>query len=111
MKSQRRQVHREWIPAVRSICILLLTSVLSRFLSYVDLQGTTYSAPSMATGYGSMIALPLMRKAQEDAPNGQLSESEAEELLKTCMKVLFYRDARSLNKVSNGHMGDAEGKR
>lgn len=47
-----------------------------------------------------MIALPLMRKAQEDAPNGQLSEAEAEELLKTCMKVLFYRDARSLNKVS-----------
>lgn len=50
-----------------------------------------------------MIALPLMRKAQEDAPNGQLSESEAEELLKTCMKVLFYRDARSLNKVSGCH--------
>ena len=48
-----------------------------------------------------MIALPLIRKAQEDAPNGLMSEKEAEELLKTCMKVLFYRDARSLNKV--GH--------
>jgi len=48
-----------------------------------------------------MIALPLMRKAQEDAPNGLLSEAEAEELIKTCMKVLFYRDARSLNKVSH----------
>lgn len=47
-----------------------------------------------------MIALPLIRKAQEDAPNGLMSEKEAEELLKTCMKVLFYRDARSLNKVS-----------
>lgn len=68
------------------------------FLAYVDLQGTTYSAPSIATGYGSMIALPLMRKAQEDAPNGLLSEGDAEELMKTCMKVLFYRDARSLNK-------------
>lgn len=76
-----------------------LTLSLCRFLAYVDLQGTTYSAPSMATGYGSMIALPLMRKAQEDAPNGLLSEAEAEDLLKTCMKVLFYRDARSLNKV------------
>lgn len=82
-------------------CTSLLTVLCSSFLAYVDLQGTTYSAPSMATGYGSMIALPLMRKAQEDAPNGQLSESEAEELLKTCMKVLFYRDCRSMNKVSD----------
>lgn len=46
-----------------------------------------------------MIALPLMRKAQQQAPNGLLSESDAEEVLKTCMKVLFYRDARSINKV------------
>lgn len=75
-----------------------MTNSSAPFLAYVDLQGTTYSAPSIATGYGSMIALPLMRKAQEDAPNGLLGEAEAEELLKTCMKVLFYRDARSLNK-------------
>jgi len=68
------------------------------FLAYVDLQGTTYSEPSIATGYGSMIALPLMRKALQQAPNGVLSEEKAEEVLKTCMKVLFYRDARSINK-------------
>ena len=53
----------------------------------------------MATGYGSMIAQPLMRKALQQAPNGVLTEQAAEELLKTCMKVLFYRDARSINKV------------
>ena len=46
-----------------------------------------------------MIALPLMRKALQQAPNGVLSEEKAEEVLKTCMKVLFYRDARSINKV------------
>ena len=28
-----------------------------------------------------------------------MSAEEAEKLLDTCMKVLFYRDARSLNKV------------
>jgi len=68
------------------------------FLAFVDLQGTTYAAPSMATGYGAYIAQPLLRKALQDAPNGVLSEEQAEEILKTCMKVLFYRDARSINK-------------
>ena len=79
--------------------ILLLTGYMSSFLAYVDLQGTTYSEPSIATGYGSMIALPLMRKALQQAPDGILTEEKAEEVLKTCMKVLFYRDARSINKV------------
>jgi 20S proteasome subunit beta 7 len=46
-----------------------------------------------------MIAQPLMRKALQQAPSGVLTEQAAEELLKTCMKVLFYRDARSINKV------------
>jgi len=70
----------------------------SPFLAYVDLQGTTYAAPTIATGYGAYIAVPLLRKALEDAPDGVLSEAQAEEVLKTCMKVLFYRDARSINK-------------
>lgn len=43
------------------------------------------------------MAQPLMRKALQQAGTG-LSLEEAEELLKTCMKVLFYRDARSINK-------------
>lgn len=66
----------------------------------MDLKGTTYAAPTIATGYGAYIAIPLLRKALEDSPNGALSEEQAEEVLKTCMKVLFYRDARSINKVS-----------
>ncbi|KDE08222.1 20S proteasome subunit beta 7 [Microbotryum lychnidis-dioicae p1A1 Lamole] len=71
------------------------------FLSYVDLLGTTYSAPSLASGYGHHIAQPLLRKALERlGPEGEksLSEVDARALLEQCMKVLFYRDARSINK-------------
>ena len=69
-----------------------------RFLGYVDLLGTTYSAPSIATGYGAYIAIPLLRAAV-DGKQDQLTEENAKQLLHECMRVLFYRDARSLDKV------------
>ena len=71
---------------------------LRRFLGYVDLLGTTYSAPSIATGYGSYIAIPLLRAAV-DGRVDELTEENARSLLHECMRVLFYRDARSLDKV------------
>jgi len=67
------------------------------FLGYVDLLGTTYSAPTLATGYGAYIAQPLLRKSVEGRED-TLTEEEAMKILEGCMKVLFYRDARSLNK-------------
>ncbi|EJF57705.1 proteasome endopeptidase complex beta subunit [Dichomitus squalens LYAD-421 SS1] len=68
-----------------------------RFLAYVDLLGTTYSAPSIATGYGAYIAIPLLRAAV-DGRVDELTEENARALLHDCMRVLFYRDARSLDK-------------
>lgn len=68
-----------------------------RFLAYVDLLGVTYSASTIATGFGAHIALPLMRSAVEGRED-TLTEDDARALLEQCMKVLFYRDARSLNK-------------
>jgi 20S proteasome subunit beta 7 len=75
------------------------------FLGYVDLLGTTYSSPTLATGFGAHIAQPLLReafeaKAGEDGTGEKLTAEEAEALIDECMKVLFYRDARSINKVS-----------
>ncbi|KAJ8519175.1 hypothetical protein ONZ45_g3814 [Pleurotus djamor] len=67
------------------------------FLSYVDLLGTTYTASTIATGYGSMIAQPLLRKAVEGYET-TLTEEEAIKIIENSMRVLFYRDARSLNK-------------
>ncbi|KZT30284.1 proteasome endopeptidase complex beta subunit [Neolentinus lepideus HHB14362 ss-1] len=68
-----------------------------RFLAYVDLLGTTYSADTLATGYGAYIAQPLLRRAVEGRAD-TLTEEEAAKILEDCMRVLFYRDARSLNK-------------
>ncbi|KAF8582406.1 proteasome endopeptidase complex beta subunit [Ramaria rubella] len=67
------------------------------FLAYVDLLGTTYTASTLATGYGAYIAQPLLRKAVE-GHEGTLTEEDARRILEESMKVLFYRDARSLNK-------------
>jgi 20S proteasome subunit beta 7 len=69
-----------------------------KFLSFVDLLGTTYSASTIATGYGAHIALPLLRSAVEGRED-TLTEEEALAIIENSMKVLFYRDARSLNKV------------
>lgn len=71
-----------------------------KFLAYVDLLGTTYSASTLATGYGSMIAQPLLRKAVEGRED-TLTEEEARQIIEESMRVLFYRDARSLDKVGN----------
>ena len=40
---------------------------------------------------------PLMRAASEKTPT--MTVKQATEVIDNCMKVLFYRDARSLNKV------------
>lgn len=69
-----------------------------RFLAFVDLLGTTYSASTLATGYGAYIAQPILRNEVEGREN-ILTEKEALSILEKCMRVLFYRDARSLNKV------------
>ena len=46
-----------------------------------------------------LSAQPLLRKAVEGRED-TLTREEAEKILIECMKVLYYRDARSLNKVS-----------
>ena len=73
--------------------------VLDRFLAYVDLLGTTYSASTLATGYGAFLAQPILRKEVEGRED-VLTEEQAQEIIETCMRVLYYRDARSLDKVS-----------
>jgi len=67
------------------------------FLGYVDLLGTTYTASTLATGYGAYIAQPLLRKAVE-GKELELTEEEGVKIIEESMRVLFYRDARSLNK-------------
>jgi len=63
------------------------------FLGMTDMYGSTYEADLLATGYGLHLAIPLLRKHQR---NDQTAE-EARKLLEECMKVLYYRDCRTLN--------------
>jgi len=65
------------------------------FLGQVDLVGTTFEDHTLATGYGAYIARPLLRKAYRP----DLTEDEARAVLEDCMRVLYYRDARTINKV------------
>jgi 20S proteasome subunit beta 7 len=77
-----------------------------RFLAYVDLQGTTYTASTLATGYGAYIAQPLLRKSVEGRED-TLTEEEALKVIEDSMRVLYYRDARSINKYQVATITDA----
>lgn len=68
------------------------------FLGYVDLRGSHYKSDTIATGFGSYLAQPILRKATEQRTE-PLTEEEAREVLENCMRVLYYRDARSMNKI------------
>eukprot|EP01100_Stratorugosa_tubuloviscum_P011377 TRINITY_DN506_c5_g1_i1.p1 TRINITY_DN506_c5_g1~~TRINITY_DN506_c5_g1_i1.p1 ORF type:complete len:235 (-),score=118.10 TRINITY_DN506_c5_g1_i1:103-807(-) len=68
------------------------------FLGYVDLVGTNFEDNTLATGLGDYIARPLLRKAWRP----DLTEQEARKTLEDCMRVLFYRDARAINKIQIG---------
>ncbi len=65
------------------------------FLGVVDKIGTAYEDDILATGFGGYIALPLMREKYR--PN--MEEGEARALLEDCLRILFYRDCRALNRV------------
>jgi len=57
------------------------------FLGHLDMIGTAFSDEVMATGFGSYLALPIMRKRW----HANMTEGEARALLEDCMRVLFYR--------------------
>ena len=66
------------------------------FLGYVDKIGTSYTATDMiATGFGSHLAMPILRSKWRP----DMEEAEARTLLEDCMRVLFYRDCRALNRI------------
>lgn len=66
------------------------------FLGMVDLYGSSYTENMLATGYGTYLAVPLLRKRW--VPD--MEEKDARELLEDCMRVLFYRDCRTINKFT-----------
>jgi 20S proteasome subunit beta 7 len=93
----------EFNPLWNAILVAGLDSADAPYLASVDLLGTTFSAPSLATGYGSHLAQPILRKLVPDEESSKnLSQEDAIKAIRECMKVLFYRDARSLDRYSLG---------
>ncbi|XP_036229308.1 proteasome subunit beta type-4 [Bactrocera oleae] len=68
------------------------------FLGHVDLRGRAYEDDVVATGFGKHFALPLVR--EQISNNRLLSQSEASQVLRKCMEVLYYRDCRAISKYS-----------
>lgn len=54
-----------------------------------------FTGNTVATGYGAYIAEPLLRRYWK----ADMTYQEAKDLLDSCMRVLYYRDARALNRV------------
>lgn len=66
------------------------------YLGCVDEIGSPFRDANIATGFGAHIALPLMREALAKKP--QMTKEEVRALLMNCLRVLFFRDCRALNK-------------
>ncbi|KAL8723649.1 MAG: hypothetical protein Q9225_000092 [Loekoesia sp. 1 TL-2023] len=97
MYKRRSDINPLW----NHILVAGLDSEDQPFLSSVDLLGTTFSSPTLATGFGAHLAQPLLRKlADDESAVRSVTREQAVTAIKECMKVLFYRDARSLDKYS-----------
>jgi len=70
------------------------------FLGYVDKIGTAYTDPIICTGYASVLATPLIRKAVEDKKGKKLSLEEARKLVVDSLTLVYYRDAHAFNKYT-----------
>jgi 20S proteasome subunit beta 7 len=68
------------------------------FLGYIDLVGTHFEDDVIATGYGAYLAIPLLRKHYE-SKKGNITEQEARAILEESMRVLYYRDCKTINRM------------
>jgi len=67
-------------------------------LTFVDHQGTFFPEEFMATGFGSHLAIPILRNEWKES----LSLDEAKALTVKCLQVCFYRDCRAFNRIQFG---------
>lgn len=80
------------------------------FLRYVNLLGVTYSSPTLATGFGAHLAVPLLRRVIDRESDIEKTDLEtAEKTIIEAMKVLYYRDARSSRKYSMAIIDNDQG--
>ena len=71
----------------------------------IDTIGTKWTDTCVALGYGAYICIPIMRAAMAkcltDGHNpltSSLTRNQALQVIEQCLKELFYREARSINR-------------
>jgi len=67
-------------------------------LAFVDHQGTYFEENYLATGFGSYLAIPLLRNEW----NPQMTKEQARDLAIKCLKICFYRDCNAYCKYTIG---------
>lgn len=108
MYHQRSQLDPYW----NALLVAGLGADNEPYLAYVDLLGVTYKAPAVATGFGSYLAVPLLRRTVEDEKDvAHVTEEQARNAIDEAMKVLFYRDGRALDKYTVATISKSEGVR
>lgn len=108
MYHQRSQLDPYW----NALLVAGLGADDEPYLAYVDLLGVTYKAPAVATGFGSYLAVPLLRRTVEDEKDvAHVTEEQARNAIDEAMKVLFYRDGRALDKYTVATISKSEGVR
>lgn len=71
------------------------------FLGHINFRGRAYTNNVIATGFGTHLALPILR---EETEKGPINEAKAQELIKKSMEVLFYRDCRAFPRYTQANM-------
>jgi len=67
-------------------------------LAFVDHQGTYFEEDFTATGFGSYLAMPILRN--EWSPDMSLDAAKA--MVVKCLQICFYRDCRAFNRIQFG---------
>jgi|EP00927_Polykrikos_kofoidii_P049109 20S proteasome subunit beta 7 len=70
----------------------------SAMLAFIDHQGTYFEEDYIATGFGSYLAMPLLRNEWR----ADMSMEEAKALVIKCLQVCFYRDCQAYYKIQIG---------
>lgn len=73
------------------------------FLGQVTMIGLAFEGDYIATGFGHHLGMPLLRKHWRP----DLTEAEARKLLEDCMRVCFYRDCRTINRIQFAKVDNA----
>ncbi|KAH9577431.1 Proteasome [Trypanosoma melophagium] len=90
----QRHVYHKRSSFEPALCRFVLAG--PQLLAGVDDVGTRWEDDCVAAGYGAHAALPLLRRAL--VRPGGLSRDEALRLVKDCLRVLFYRECRAINR-------------